>query len=63
MPEPGWIEAAERFIAGADAADRRARAAVFRPPGVADLLRPALAEMLALLRVAFGGGASPSRAC
>ncbi len=41
--------------------DDAARAAVFRPPGVADLLRPGLAEVIALLRVALGGGARPEQ--
>jgi len=60
VPEPGWVEAAERFI---DATDRleRTRAAVFRPPGVADLLRPGLAELIALVRVTLGGGARPEQ--
>ena len=57
VPEPGWIDAAERFIAGGRHGSTRPRAAVFRPPGVADLLRPGLAELLALLRVTLGGGA------
>src|ERR1035438_4685185 len=44
-----------RFLAGSE------RAAVFRPPGVADLLRPGLAELIALLRVTLGGGARPEQ--
>jgi glycosyltransferase involved in cell wall biosynthesis len=55
VPEPGWIGAAERFIAAADQLDGARRAAVFRPPGVADLLRPGLGEIVDLLRVTFGG--------
>mgnify|MGYP001550956943 CR=1 FL=1 len=58
VPEPGWIAATERFIEATERLDS-ARAAVFRPPGVADLLRPGLAELITLLRVAFGGGAKP----
>ncbi len=61
MPEPGWIAAAERFIEATDVLDDAARAAVFRPPGVADLLRPGLAEVIALLRVTLGGGAKPEQ--
>ena len=38
------------------------RAAVFRPPGTADLLHPRLSELVALLRVIFGGGAQPEQA-
>jgi glycosyltransferase involved in cell wall biosynthesis len=60
VPEPGWIAAAERFIETTERLDS-ARAAVFRPPGVADLLRPGLAELLALLRVTLGGGAKPEQ--
>jgi hypothetical protein len=60
VPEPGWIAAAEHFIHSADAADMP-RAAVFRPPGAADLMRPRLAEVMALLRVSFGGGPRPEQ--
>jgi glycosyltransferase involved in cell wall biosynthesis len=59
--EPGWVTAVDNFIEKADLLDGSARAAVFRPPGVADLLRPGLAEVLALLRVALGGGAKPDQ--
>ncbi len=59
--EPGWVGVVDRFIEKADLLDGSARAAVFRPPGVADLLRPGLAEMLAMLRVALGGGAKPDQ--
>ena len=41
--------------------DGAARAAVFRPPGIGDLLRPGLAELIALLRVTLGGGARPEQ--
>jgi glycosyltransferase involved in cell wall biosynthesis len=58
VPEPGWIQAAERFMQDADLAER---AAVFRPPGVADLMRPGLAELLALLRVTLGGAPKPDQ--
>ncbi|MDP2295824.1 MAG: glycosyltransferase [Pseudolabrys sp.] len=61
VPEPGWIEAAERFMEAASQLDGAARAAVFRPPGAADLLRPGLSELLALLRVMAGGGARPEQ--
>jgi glycosyltransferase involved in cell wall biosynthesis len=59
--EPGWIAAAERFIADADMLEGAAKAGVFRPPAVGDLLRPGLAEILAILRVALGGGARPEQ--
>ena len=48
-------------MASADHVEGAARAAVFRPAGAADLLRPTLSEVLALLRVAFGGGARPEQ--
>ena len=60
VPEPGWIAAAERFMQAADMADKP-RAAVFRPPGVADLMRPGLREILALLRVTLGGAPRPEQ--
>jgi glycosyltransferase involved in cell wall biosynthesis len=60
VPEPGWVGAVERFMAAAD--EGRARgAAVFRPGGMLDVLRPGLAEFLGLLRIAFGGGRSPDQ--
>jgi len=61
VPEPGWIEAANRFMEATDMLDGADRAAVFRPPGAADLLRPGLSEVIALLRVMFGGGAKPEQ--
>jgi glycosyltransferase involved in cell wall biosynthesis len=61
VPEPGWITAADRFIQATDMLDDAARAAVFRPPAAADLLRPGLSEVAALLRVAFGGGPKPEQ--
>jgi glycosyltransferase involved in cell wall biosynthesis len=60
VPGPGWISAAERFIQAADMIDKP-RAAVFRPAGIADMMRPGLAEMLAVMRVAFGGAPSPEQ--
>ena len=61
VPEPGWVTAADRFMQATDSPDGAARAAVFRPPGAADLLRPGLSEVIALLRVALGGGARPKQ--
>ncbi len=54
VPEPGWVDAAQRFIDMAEFA-AGARAAVFRPSGVFDLLRPGLGEILNLLRATVGG--------
>jgi glycosyltransferase involved in cell wall biosynthesis len=61
VPQPGWIDAADRFMQEADLLDGAARAAVFRPPGAADYLRPSLAEILTLLRAALGGGPKPEQ--
>ena len=61
VPEPGWIDAADRFIIATDLLDGAERAAVFRPPGAADLLHPRLFELAALLRVIFGGGPKPEQ--
>ena len=61
VPEPGWIGAAEHFMQATDLAEGAKRAAVFRPPGVADLLHPGLAEIVKLMRVAFGGGVKPEQ--
>lgn len=57
IPEAGWIAAVERFMEATSQLDGAARAAVFRPPAAADMLRPGLSEILALLRVMVGGGA------
>ena len=59
--QPGWIEAADRFINAADLLEGAGRAAVFRPPGAADPMRPGFAELLSLLRVALGGGPQPEQ--
>jgi glycosyltransferase involved in cell wall biosynthesis len=61
VPEPGWIAASERFIYATDMLEGAQRAAVFRPPGAADLLHPRLSEVIALLRVIFGGGPKPEQ--
>ena len=50
VPEPGWIEAAERFMQAAGVAER---AAVFRRIGEAQAT--ALPELLALLRAMLNG--------
>lgn len=61
VPQPGWIEAADSFIQATELLEGAGRAAVFRPPGAADLMRPGFAELLSLLRVAFGGGPRPEQ--
>ncbi len=60
VPDPAWVDAADRFIQAADIAERP-RAAVFRPPSVTDMMRPGLAELLALLRIAVGGIPKPEQ--
>jgi glycosyltransferase involved in cell wall biosynthesis len=61
VPQAGWIDAADRFMQTTDLLDGAARAAVFRPPGAADYLRPSLAEIVVLLRTTFGGGPGPEQ--
>jgi glycosyltransferase involved in cell wall biosynthesis len=61
VPQPGWIEAADRFIRATELIEGASRAAVFRPPGVADPMRPVFAELLSLLRVALGGSPRPEQ--
>jgi len=60
VPAPGWIPAAEHFIQMTDMAERP-HAAVFRPQSAADPMRPGMSEVLALLRVAFGGVPKPEQ--
>lgn len=60
VPEPGWMQATERFVHAVEAADQP-RAGVFRPAGVADLMRPGLVEVVMMLRVAFGGRPRPEQ--
>jgi glycosyltransferase involved in cell wall biosynthesis len=61
VPQPGWIEATDRFIQATELLEGAGRAAVFRPPGAADLMRPGFAELVSLLRVALGGGPRPDQ--
>ena len=62
VPEPGWIAAAERFMEAAEMlTEGPDRAAVFRPRSGADLMRPGLAEMLAMLRATLGGAPRPEQ--
>jgi glycosyltransferase involved in cell wall biosynthesis len=58
VPEPGWVEAVERFIGGGTETER---AAVFRRR-VDDFAEPGLAAALMALRNAlFGGAPSPDQ--
>jgi glycosyltransferase involved in cell wall biosynthesis len=61
VPEPAWIAAADAFMQTTNARLDAARAAVFRPPAAADLMRPGLAEVIALVRVALGRGVKPGQ--
>jgi hypothetical protein len=61
VPQAGWIDAADRFMQTTDLLDGAARAAVFRPPGATNYLRPSLAEIVVLLRTAFAGGPGPEQ--
>lgn len=61
IPQPGWIDAADHFMQATGLIEGHARAAVFRPPGVTDYLRPGLGELAALVRAAIGGGARPEQ--
>jgi hypothetical protein len=58
VPESDWVGAVDHFMEASDRLND-GRAAVFRPPRVADLLRSGLAELLALLRAMLGGGLKP----
>ena len=61
VPQPGWIDAADHFMQSTEVLEGPARAAVFRPPGAADHLRPTLGEVFALLRSAWGSGPGPDQ--
>jgi len=61
VPQPGWIDAADHFMQSTEVLEGAARAAVFRPPGAADHLRPTLGEVFALLRSALGSGPRPDQ--
>ena len=60
VPDPNWVAAAENFMA-AVATEGAGRAAVFRPASAADPMRPVLAEMFSLLRLAFFGSPRPEQ--
>ncbi len=61
VPEPAWVAAVDRFMQMAGASESARRAAVFRPPAIADLMRPGLGEIFAMLRVTFGGTPKPEQ--
>ena len=55
VPQAGWIEATGRFMQATDMREGAACAGVFRPIAATDYMRPRFGEILALLRVTFGG--------
>ncbi len=60
--DPSWIGEAERFIEAAEAGERcETRAATFRPAPPTGSERPALIEMLSLLRLSLGGRPRPEQ--
>jgi len=62
VPASDWTETAGRFIEEAKRLGRaEQRAASFRPPPAADLLRPTLAEIAALFVHALGGTPKPEQ--
>jgi len=61
VPQPAWIAAVERFIVTTGTLEGAARAGVFRPHSHADLMRPGLAELGALVRTALGGRPRPEQ--
>lgn len=58
VPEPGWVAAAENFMA-ASTATGAFRAAMFRRSSAADPMRPVWAELVTLLSAALAGRARP----
>lgn len=60
IPDPNWVVAVETFMV-ATGASETPRAAVFRPSSAADSMRPAWAELFALLRAALGGSIRPEQ--
>lgn len=61
VPEPGWITAVDQFMQMNDLGEGVGRAATFRPASVADPMRPALAELFNVLRLACGGRPGPEQ--
>jgi glycosyltransferase involved in cell wall biosynthesis len=53
MPEPGWVDDVGEFMESFDKADNGLGAAVFSPTGAVNSFRPALSDVLSLLRARF----------
>jgi glycosyltransferase involved in cell wall biosynthesis len=61
VPQPGWIAAAEHFMQTAEVSDGAGRAGVFRLPGPTNVVRPGLAEVLAVVRALIARGPRPEQ--
>lgn len=61
VPEAGWIAASERFMQATELSEGMSRAAMFRPAGIADPLRPGLGELFRVLRIACGARPGPEQ--
>ncbi|MET0873509.1 MAG: glycosyltransferase, partial [Pseudolabrys sp.] len=61
VPQPGWIEAADHFIQTTGLLEDAGRAAIFRPPGLTNAVRPGFAELLAVVRAAIARGPRPEQ--
>lgn len=61
VPDPAWVAATERFMEATASVDGQARAAVFRPGGADDPMRPRLSEVLAMIGAMLGGGVRPEQ--
>jgi glycosyltransferase involved in cell wall biosynthesis len=59
VPQPGWIAAAEHFMQTASYG--AGRAGVFRLPGPTNVVRPGLAEVLAVVRALIARGPRPEQ--
>ena len=61
VPQPGWIEVADHFMQTNGLQEGPGRAAIFRLPSLANAVRPGLAEVLAMVRVAVTRGPRPEQ--
>jgi glycosyltransferase involved in cell wall biosynthesis len=59
--QPGWIDAAEHFMQTAELSDGAGRAGVFRLPSPTHVVRPGLAEVVAVLRALIARGPRPEQ--
>ncbi len=61
VPQPGWIDAAERFIQTAGLPEGNEQAGIFRLAGAANAVRPGFAELVALVCAAIARGPKPEQ--